>query len=653
MSSFARVLVAEDDFLVSLDIAAKLTEIGCEVAAAAYSGGDAIRLAKELRPDVALMDIRLGDDDGVKIAEEIKAACRIPVIFVSGFSDENTLKRTSQSGAFGHLTKPIRVDELKTTILVALEQSRSRRNLLSRNSWLITMLGSIEEGVVAIDRDGSITFLNSQAESMTGWAFAEVAGKPAETAYSLLSKEGKPASESHLRLALASGVERTRERLILRTRTGQETPIEETVTAIWNEGRIDGALAVFRDLTETLQLQEADKLQTIGTLAGGVAHDFNNLLAIIVGNASLVHDRMPAEGRDRGCLEEIIKAGARAAELTAQLLSYAGQSNSRKKPVDLSRLIGDTEALIRAVVPAQIRITMQAPNALPLVDADAAQLRQVLMNLALNASEAIGEKAGCIEISAGAHDADAVFLRVRDDGCGMDADTRSRAFDPFFSTKFTGRGLGLAAVQGIVRNHLGAIDVHTEPRKGSTFTVVLPVSASAHAATRGLPAQSKPESATVLVVDDMEGVWRFVKTSLERSGFRVLIARDGESAIKIISHDDSEIHAVLLDLSMPGLSGIETGKRIRKLRPSVPICYMSGYTEDFAERPGAERPGAERPGAERPGAERPGAERPGAERPGAERDLYGCFLQKPFTPRQLISKLRYAMETQTRHQSVQ
>jgi len=621
MSTSSRILVVEDDFLLSIDLAQKLTEMGCEVAGTAHSGGEAVNLAKELKPDLALMDIRLGSEfDGISAAERIKAECRIPIIFLSGYSDESTLKRAAQSGAFGHLSKPVRTEELKTTIRLALEQSRAWRDLLSRNSWLATMLSSIEEGVVAIDQAGNVTYLNSQAEYMTGWTLPEVSGQPVENVYAPGRRDGTPLSESQLRLAVTKGTAVIRERLTLRTRTGREIPVEETVMAIWNEGRIDGALAVFRDLTDILKVQEADKLQTIGTLAGGVAHDFNNLLAVIVGNASLVRERLPEDARDRMFLDEVVKAGSKAAELTSQLLSYAGKSSSRKRPIDLSRLIRDTEALIRTVVPERIRIKIQTPEGLAPVEADASQLNQLLMNLVLNAAEAIDEAEGCIEISTGAMDADAVFLRVRDDGCGMDTMTRSRAFDPFFTTKFTGRGLGLAAVQGIVRTHGGSIDVHTEPRNGSTFTVVLP--ATSREPSRTISGRRGDASKTVLVVDDVEGVWRFVKTSLERAGFRVLIARDGNSAIEVVKSRDSEIDAVLLDLSMPGLSGVEAGRKIRKVAPSLPICYMSGYTEDFAVTQHADD------------------------------ELAGHFLQKPFTPRQLIAKLRYAMEAQAQSPSV-
>jgi CheY-like chemotaxis protein len=263
---------------------------------------------------------------------------------------------------------------------------------------------------------------------------------------------------------------------------------------------------------------------------------------------------------------------------------------------------------------------IQTSEGLAPVQADPAQLSQVVMNLVLNAVEALEGGEGCIEISTGALDTDAVFLRVSDDGCGMDMTTRSKAFDPFFTTKFTGRGLGLAAVQGIVRSHGGSIDVHTELQKGSAFTVVLP--ATSREPSRTISGRRGDVPKTVLVVDDVEGVWRFVKTSLERAGFRVLIARDGTSAIEVVKSRDSEIDAVLLDLSMPGLSGFETGRRIRKTAPFIPICYMSGYTEDFAVTQLADE------------------------------HFSGHFLQKPFTPRQLIAKLRYAMEAQEQSPSV-
>jgi PAS domain S-box-containing protein len=343
------------------------------------------------------------------------------------------------------------------------------------------------------------------------------------------------------------------------------------------------------------QLLQAQKMESIGVLAGGIAHDFNNLLTGVIGNAGLVMEEMPAWDRNRAPMLELIASAKRAADLTRQLLAYAGKGRFFIQPVNLSKSVREMMGLLRGAVPAIIEIDVELAEEIAPVEMDASQLHQIVMNLVLNASEAIGDRPGRITVQTKMQDVDAaaieesrldipagtyVSLEVQDTGSGMDEATKARIFEPFFTTKFTGRGLGLAAVHGIVRAHQGAVLVYSNPGKGTQFTVLLP---AAGAAVPQEPAIAKAPDlrgqGTILVVDDEEVVLSVAKAALERFGYSVLQARNGIEAVEIFGQTPQKICAVLLDLTMPLMSGEETLHRLRAIRADVPVLLSSGYDE--------------------------------------------------------------------------
>ena len=342
------------------------------------------------------------------------------------------------------------------------------------------------------------------------------------------------------------------------------------------------------------RMLDAQKLESIGLLAGGIAHDFNNLLTGVLGNASLACELAPPGTPLAACLHEIVSASERAAHLTKQMLAYSGKGQFFVEPVDLSRETADVVRLVQTSISKKVSVFLDFPKDLPKVRADKGQLQQVVMNLVVNAAEAIGDAPGLLSVQTGMReltdedlrqavpDSDLrpgryAYIEVRDTGCGMDEETLSRIFDPFFTTKFTGRGLGLAAVGGIVRSHKGAIHVDTSPGKGSTFAVYFPVHVG-KARGAGLPAKSSA-CETVLVVDDEPVVLRTARNALERIGCAVLSAESGPVAIDLFRQHAAEISLVILDLSMPGMSGIEVLPQLRKIRPDIPVLVSSGYSE--------------------------------------------------------------------------
>jgi PAS domain S-box-containing protein len=351
------------------------------------------------------------------------------------------------------------------------------------------------------------------------------------------------------------------------------------------------------------QVQQAQKLESLGILAGGIAHDFNNLLTAILGHANLALMDLAPESPARDSLREIDKASGRAAELCRQMLAYAGKGRFVVEPINLSRLIEELAHLLQVSISKKVLLRCQLAGELPEIDADAAQMRQVAMNLVINAAESIGDTEGVIAISTGVMECGReylrssqlveppapgryVFLEVTDTGCGMDAETLGRIFDPFFTTKFAGRGLGLAAVLGIVRSHRGTLKVESERGRGTTFRVLFPAGAGAAApaepGARQLPWRG---TGTILLVDDEEPVRNVAGRMLERCGFTVLCAGDGLEAVELFRAHASEIVCVLLDLAMPRMDGEETCRELRRIRPDVRVVLASGYSDqEIAQR---------------------------------------------------------------------
>jgi len=353
------------------------------------------------------------------------------------------------------------------------------------------------------------------------------------------------------------------------------------------------------------QIQYAQKLEGLGVLAGGIAHDFNNLLTAILGNASSALMKLPRESEVRGNLEQIETASLRAAELVNQMLAYSGKAKFVVKPLDFSALVEEMGRLLQAAISKKVVVQYDLDRDLPRVAADAGQLRQVVMNLMTNASEAIGDQNGDIVVKTAAlwtnrqYLADTyvddqlregvyVYVEVTDSGCGMDNTTQEKLFEPFFTTKFSGRGLGLAAVLGIVRGHGGAIKIDSEPNNGTTIRVLLPSSSAKveqqekHRETPGLQA-SHHVGSKILVVDDEQGVRSVSQMILENAGFSVLTAKDGGEGLEVFLKHKEEIHAVLLDLTMPQMDGEEVFRQLRRICPKTPVILSSGYNEQVLE----------------------------------------------------------------------
>ncbi|HEX9011133.1 MAG TPA: response regulator [Holophagaceae bacterium] len=348
------------------------------------------------------------------------------------------------------------------------------------------------------------------------------------------------------------------------------------------------------------QLFQAQKMESLGVLAGGIAHDFNNLLMGVLGHAGLALEQLNPLHPARRNLEAIQKAGQRAADLTRQMLAYSGRGQFVVRNLDLTMQVEEMVHLLEVSLPKTVVLKLDLRRGLPAISADAAQIQQVIMNLVINAAEAIGETSGLITLATGAQHLDAamirallvgqdvapgtyVYLEVSDTGCGMDPETIGRIFEPFFTTKFTGRGLGLSAIMGIVRGHKGALKVYSEVGRGTTFKVLFPSQGAAQEPASPGPGDVAWRGAgLVLVVDDDETVRSVARQTLELKGFEVLEAEDGLVALELLQRRGTDIALVLLDMTMPHLGGEATFREMRQRQPEIRVILSSGYNEQEA-----------------------------------------------------------------------
>jgi two-component system, cell cycle sensor histidine kinase and response regulator CckA len=372
----------------------------------------------------------------------------------------------------------------------------------------------------------------------------------------------------------------------------------------------DGVYGLIQDLTDLRraeeerrkleqQVMQSQKLESLGVLAGGIAHDFNNLLTSVLGNADLALSELSPTNPARPYLDDIEKVSRRAADLCRQMLAYSGKGRFVVQPISLNDVVREMVHLLGVSISKKVVIKYNFFPDLPSVMADATQMRQIVMNLITNASEAIAEVSGVVTLSTGVMDCDDeylksvvgdadfhpagqyVYLEVSDTGCGMDPETLDRIFDPFFTTKFTGRGLGLAAVLGIVRGHKGALRVYSEKGKGTTFKILLPAH---HQPAPDLSSAARDAavwqgSGLVLLADDEESIRSMGRRLLERAGFEVVVAADGREAIDLFTRHKANVRLVILDMTMPHLDGEACYRELRRIAPAVRVIMTSGYNE--------------------------------------------------------------------------
>jgi PAS domain S-box-containing protein len=571
-------------------------------------------LARE-RFDLILCDYNLPGYDGLtalKRAKEIHPD--VPVIIISGTVGEDDAVKCLHSGATDYLLKQ-RLERLGSAVRRAIEEADERRRralaeeaLQQREQRLSSIYDTVADALfyIQVERDGGYRFVsvNRAFVSSTGVDYDRVVGKRVE---SVIPARSLGTALEHYRRAV------TEKRVVSWEHT-VEYPKgavigEVSVAPVFDDaGRCTHLVGSMRDVTEHRQLEaqfrQAQKMESVGQLAGGIAHDFNNLLTVINGTAELVMAQVKeGDRRIEEDLQEIRRAGERAAALTRQLLAFSRKQILQPQIVNLNAIVEETGNLLRRLLGEDVDLTLTASPQPATIRADRGQIEQVIANLAVNARDAM-PRGGKLTIATNHAEIDDRFgrqvgfavtagryvaLAVSDTGTGMDDATRRQIFEPFFTTKGPGKGtgLGLSTVYGIVKQSDGFITVESQPGHGSCFTVYLPYSADAPRGRRELPSMAPATgSETVLVVEDVSELRRLITRTLQKAGYTVLTAAEGEEALRVLEQHGEPVHLMVTDLVMPGMSGRDLAERVERTRPHMKVLYMSGYTDDVVVRHG-------------------------------------------------------------------
>ncbi|WP_242355799.1 response regulator [Anaeromyxobacter sp. SG64] len=600
----ATILIVDDEPVI-LDVFRRFLEGEGRRLLLAGSVREALAIAREAREiDVAIIDKNLGDGSGLDVARGLKAAKPdAEVILVTGYASIDSAIAAVQIGAFDYVTKPVSdYDALNLKVQNAIDKGRMRRE---QRDLLVRLVQSeaLHRGVFETSSDaillvdsasGQIDDANPAAERLYGESRDALRARR----YSelLAAEGGDPAALP------APGARSVPSRH--RRADGSELPVELTAGELPLQDRALRVLSI-RDVSERERaeeerraleqnLRQAQKMEAVGRLAGGVAHDFSNVLAVILGYSELLMRDLPAgDLRSRESAEGIIEAAHRAAGVTRQLLTLSRKKLLRPEVLSLNKVVQDLGRLLSRAIGERIELTTRLQDSPWPVLADADQLAQVLLNLAVNARDAMPEGGPLVIETANAELAEAprdlpipagryVTLSVRDGGCGMNDEVRSRIFDPFFTTKETGTGLGLATVYGIVRQAGGAIRVESRPGRGATFTVFLPVGVEqvgrAHAPVAAAAPRGLGE--TVVLAEDEDALRVLLGRVLVGSGYHVVAGRNGAEALEAARARGARVDLLLADLVMPRMTGAELAEVLQGEQPGLKVLFMTGHTED-------------------------------------------------------------------------
>lgn len=512
----------------------------------------------------------------------------------------------------------------KPVLLGAVRDLTEQRRVAEILHFQANLLEQVQDAIVATDWEGRVVYWNRAAEALYGWLASDALGQDFDSLVRPEARDSLARLRQHL---LREGS--WRGELQHRTADGRVAWLSASLSVQRDaQGRPVGVVGVYRDITAQKRLEEellqAQKMESIGTLAGGIAHDFNNILGTIMGYLGLLKEELPNRPDLQHYFEVLERSALRASDLTRQLLGFARKGKFEVRPLDLARLCSEVVELFRSTLDPRVQLTTHFPADLPLVEGDASQLHQAVLNLCMNARDAMPE-GGTLEITLQpviAPDPTSgeppvlrpyVCLTVKDTGVGMDDYVKARMFEPFFTTKGPGKGtgLGLAMVYGIVRNHGGYLEVDSEVGRGTSVRMYLPVAGGTGEMAEG--EMGRGFGQTILVVDDEEPLCQLLRDVLARRGYRVLVATDGQEALHLYREHRGRIDLVVLDMTMPGLSGTETFTALRALDPAARILLTSGYTEEREAREAVAR--------------------------GAK-----GFLQKPFLISELVARVQEALQ---------
>ncbi len=609
MTERAKILVVDDNQDLANNIADILNARGF-AAAAAQAGGGAIAGWRAQRFALALLDYMLPDMDGLALQERLSELIHGDyIIFTAHASLESAAEAVKRKKMVGYETKPLDMERLIAFMQQVIERRRAEAALRRSEAMARTLLNIPAAVAFMTDRDGIILDANDTMAEQFRKSAHDLIGRPV---WDFFPADVDARRKDYFREALETKKQ-------VRHEDEREGVWRDVIlTPVLNDaGEAETVVIIAFDITERKKAEqerlemerrilELQRLESLGVMAGGIAHDFNNILMVVIGNIELAMEEPGQSPAALENLEESRKAARRAASLVRQILAYSGKEHFVIRPTNLNAVIEDMAGLLQAPIHSQAWLETRLEEGIPVIQADTAQLKQIIMNLITNAYEAMDERAGGgVVLSTGVETCDAadlkatvadvwmgyeeplkegpyVYLDVTDEGGGMGAETSARIFEPFFTTRFQGRGLGLSAVLGIVRGHGGFIRLESCPGQGTHIRILFPAAgdASAPGRTPPPPREADPrDGRLVLLADDDAPVLRIMRQMLERAGYRVITAPDGADALTLYNRRADDIDFILLDLSMPGMSGAEVFHELKKLGCAVPVILASGYNE--------------------------------------------------------------------------
>ncbi len=626
------IQIVEDDKIIALHLCDVLTSLGYTVPPPIASGEKAVKTILSTQPDLVLLDIELdGGMSGIAVANAIRTKTDIPIVFLADPLQDFLIHKAKETAPYGYLTKPVPERELSIMIELTLSRNAVDRRLKESKDRFHAIAEYSPDAIYVIDENAQIIWVNTQVLGTSGYTREQFFA--ADSFFMFISPDSMDYVLQQYRKFLAGeDYDHYGQFGVIRA-DGEKRIVEYYATQYTTRKGGKNLLITLRDITEHKQLEErffhAQKMETVGRLAGGIAHDFNNILTIIRGNAEMALMSIDATNPCYDMVMEIKKAGERAASLTGQFLAFSRKQITKPQVINLNTILWDMEQMIRRLMSEQIELTIMTDASLLPVWIDPGQIEQVLVNLVVNACDAMPE-GGTLTICTrnvrlsedfvrshpGMTPGNYVMLAVTDTGVGMNHETLSHIFEPFFTTKPNGlgTGLGLSTCYGIVRQNNGEIVVSSEPGRGTTMEVYIPAYEGTEAA-RGN--QSTPDipsgSETVLLVEDDTGVRDLVFRVLIQGGYRVLTASNGSEALSMLHENAEPIHMLVTDMVMPQMSGWELANHVFKHHPDIKVLFMSGYMSNTVVHHECLNPEI-------------------------------AFIQKPFSPGEFLRKLRETLD---------
>jgi len=561
------ILVVEDEIAVATVVQKSLQKMGYQVPSIASTGEDALRLAGEVKPNLVLMDIGLkGRMDGIKAAEAIRDHHELPVVYLTGYADEERLSRARVTDAYGYILKPFNNNELRSTIEMALYKHQMAQQLKERERWFSTTLRSIGDAVIAVDKEERITFLNPRAEALTGWSAKDAEGRPLQEVYSVVEEEGRAPVESPAARVLRD-TPRPPVDLLLLGRDGNEVSVEDSASVIRDEkGNVLGVVVSFRDVTERKRLEKrlaiSERMASLGTLAAGIAHEINNPLAYVLTNMEFCRkalDRVAAAPQDvgryldevRAALQEAVEGADRMRRIVADVKTFSRPEGEERTGLDVRAVLDASLKMVSHLIPPNAQV-LRVFGDVPSLSGNESRMGQLFVNLLTNAAQSLPlEGDQTITVTTRPGPGPSAIVEVHDTGTGIAPEVLRRMFDPFFSTKpvGVGTGLGLAICHRIVTDQGGEIRVESQVGRGTTFTVILPVHSSAR--------DSQPPRRVkrrILVVDTDPGVTALLQELLD-SALEIVTAKSAQEVVARAAHE--QFDAILCDMAMGDMTGME------------------------------------------------------------------------------------------------